>query len=162
MTIPAGGRAPAITLKAAGSGRELRLDSPGTPLVLFCATQETAAPIEAIRMSIRQRYPEASGLLVGTALGGVSIPRLMRKMAETALNNRYKESASRLPPGQDPREYLLLFPDWKGEVAATFTALDPSALGLAVIGADGTLLGTAQEDDLAAAAVRLLEGAGIA
>jgi len=70
------------------------------------------------------------------------VPRLMRKMGESALNKRYEEVVAGLKEGQDPAAYVVMCPDWKGEVPAALGLPDlGTELGVAVIAADGTVAG---------------------
>ncbi|MCC7087841.1 MAG: hypothetical protein IT295_01705, partial [Dehalococcoidia bacterium] len=71
------------------------------------------------------------------------VPRLMRKMGESALAKRYEEVVAGLQPGQDPAQYVVMCPDWNGEVPGKLGLGDlGSELGVAVIAADGTIAGT--------------------
>jgi hypothetical protein len=154
-------RAPKITLKAAGSGRQVTLDSEGVPLALVCVGQGTAGSVDAIRTAIRERWPEARSAMIASVIDLRAVPRLMRKMAEGALANRYKENTARLPEGRNPRDYIVILPDWKGEVIAALGVADVTATpAVAVINAAGKVAGVYQGDDPARAAVDLLERAG--
>ncbi len=153
--------APNVTLKAAGSGRNVSLAREGVPLVLVCVGQGTAGSVDPIRSAIRDRWPEAGSVMVASVIDLRAVPRLMRKMAEGALASRYRENVAKLPGGRDGRDYIVILPDWKGEVIAALGVGDVAATAaLAVIGADGQIVGVYQGDDPATAAVGLLEKAG--
>jgi hypothetical protein len=153
--------APNITLKSAGSGRQVTLNKEGLPLVLLCVAQGTAGGVEPIREAVRHRYPDARTVVIASVVDLKGVPRLMRKMAEGVLNNRYKENAARLDEGKDARDYVVILPDWKGEVAPALGIADVGKqLGVAVISSRGEITGVYQGDDPAAAAVEILERAG--
>jgi len=161
MTLEQRQRAPKITLKAAGSGRQVTLDSEGVPLALVLVGQGTAGSVDAIRAAIRERWPEARSAMIASVIDLRSVPRLMRKMAEGALANRYKENLGKLPEGRDPRDYIVILPDWKGEVMAAMGVADvATTAAVAAVSAAGEIAGVYQGDDPAAAAVELLEKAG--
>lgn len=160
MAIEAHGPVPALTLRAAGSGREVALQRCDVPLVLILPTQDTADAVEGIRTAIRVRYPDPSRVLVCSVVNVSGVPRLMRKVAEGALNNRYREASGRLAEGLDPRDFIVILQDWKGDVAGWLGAKEAKRLTVAVLAPNGRFVGAAQADDPAAAAIQFLEQAG--
>jgi hypothetical protein len=66
-------------------------------------------------------------------------------MAQAALDKGYQDAAQRLPDGMDPERYILILPDWSGEVTdfTGFTGLDrqPGAL---LVASEGQILGSYQ------------------
>lgn len=160
MTTEPHRRAPGITLKAAGSGRELRLDRAGAPLALLCVTQETSGAVEGIRTAIRERYADPQEVIVASVVNASAVPRLMRKMAESALGSRYRDAGSRLGEGKEPHDFIVILQDWKGEVVAALGALDPKQLAVVVVTAGGEIAGVYQGEEPAKAAIELLGQAG--
>lgn len=153
--------APNVTLKSVGSGRSVSLKSPGAALVLVFTTQGTTELVGPLRSALRGRYPDPAKVVIASVINLKAVPRLMRKVAEGAVASRYKEVAAALGPGQDPKEYVVMLADWKGEVAPAlgFGELTDH-LGVAVIAADGAVAGTYAGPDPLDAAARLLEAAG--
>lgn len=83
-------RAPAAELTAAGSGRRIALDGIGVPAVLIFHTQETAAAASAVNLTVREKYPLASSVLVASMVDLRSVPRLFRSIAEGARRKAYQ------------------------------------------------------------------------
>jgi hypothetical protein len=153
--------APDVTLKSVVSGRALNLRKAGVPLVLVFASQATTEAAGTFRTALRERYPDPAKLIIASVVDMHAVPRLMRKMAESALSPRYREVAGRLAPGQEPRDYIVMLPDWKGEVAPALGLGElQDQLGIAVIGADGSVAGMYSGADPLNAAAELIESAG--
>lgn len=153
--------APAITLKAASTGRTVTLNKMGVPLVLIFASQGTTERVDPFRTAVRERFPDPQKVVIASIVDMHAVPRLMRKMAEGALGTRYKEVAGRLGPGKDPKEYVVILPDWKGEVASLLGVGEVEEnLGIAVITAGGELSGVYKGDEPLKATTELLERAG--
>jgi hypothetical protein len=136
-------QAPDITLKSVVSNRQVNLRKPGAVLVLVMPTQATTEAVNPLRAALRERYPDPSQVVIASVVDLRQVPRLMRKMGESALANRYREVAAGLQPGQDPAQYVVMCPDWNGEVPGKLGLGElESEIGVAVIGADGTVAGT--------------------
>jgi len=144
MDIPAQ-LMPEFTLATAGSGLELDLDRPLTPLLLLFHDQHSAQTALAVNLAVRERVAEADDLLIASVVNMSSVPRLFRPMAQAALDKGYQDAAQRLPDGMDPERYILILPDWSGEVTGFtgFTGLDrqPGAL---LVASEGQILGSYQ------------------
>jgi hypothetical protein len=135
-------QAPDIELKSVVSGRTVHLRKPGAVLVLVMPTQATTEAVNPLRAALRQRYPDPAKVVIASVVDLRQVPRLMRKMGESALAKRYEEVVAGLQPGQDPAQYVVMCPDWKGEVPGALGLPDlGTELGVAVIAADGTVAG---------------------
>jgi hypothetical protein len=111
---------------------------------------------------VRRRYPLASDLLVANLADLRGVPGLFHGMVLREMEKGYQDIAARLPADLDPADYVLIIPDWKGK--ATRTVGLPSPLrhpALAVVDRGGMLLGIHQGNDLADAAIQILQQAGI-
>lgn len=136
-------QAPDITLKSVVSNRQVNLRKPGAVLVLVMPTQATTEAVNPLRAALRERYPDPAKVVIASVVDLRQVPRLMRKMGESALSKRYEEVVAGLQPGQDPAQYVVMCPDWNGEVPGKLGLGDlGSELGVAVIAADGTIAGT--------------------
>lgn len=155
-------QAPDIELKSVVSGRTVKLRKPGAVLVLLMPTQATTDAVNPLRAALRERYPDPAKVIVASVVDLKQVPRLMRKMGEAALNKRYEEVAAGLQAGHDPAQYVVMCPDWKGEVPGKLGLPDlGSGMGAAVIAADGTVAGTySGTEPLEAIAALLGEVAG--
>ena len=153
---------PPITLTAAGSGRRLPLDRLEVPAVLFFLWRDTLHLAEPVNLAVRRRYPLASQLLVANLADLRGVPGLIHGLVSREMEKGYHDIAARLPADLDPADYVLIVPDWKGHAVRAVGLPGPLRRpALAVIGAGGLLLGVHQGDDLAEAALRILESAGI-
>jgi hypothetical protein len=135
-------QAPDITLKSVVSGRQVNLRKPGAVLVLVMPTQATTEAVNPLRTALRERFPDPAKVLIASVVDLHQVPRLMRKVGESALNKRYEEVVAGLKEGQDPAAYVVMCPDWNGEVPGKLGFDDLGVeMGVAVIAADGTLAG---------------------
>ena len=154
-------QAPDVTLKSVVSGRAINLRKAGVPLVLVFATQATTEAAGAFRTTLRERYPDPAKLIIASVVDVHAVPRLVRKVVENALANRYREVAGRLAPGQDARDYIVMLPDWKGEVGPALGLGDlQDNLGVVFIAADGTVVGVHLSADPFDGTIEMIERAG--
>lgn len=154
-------RAPDRSLTSVVSGRTIRLAEPGATVVLIFTNQATAERATALRLALRERFPDPATVVIASVVDMRGVPRLLRKVAEGMLANRYHELAAALGPGKDPAQYLVMCPDWEGELAKALGVGDTaSEVGLAVIDPSGAVVGTYAGPEPLAAAVALLEGVG--
>jgi len=153
---------PPVTLTAAGSGRRLPLDRLDVPAVLFFLWRDTIHLAEPVNLAVRRRYPLASQLLVANLADLRGVPRLLHGLVSREMEKGYHDIAARLPADLDPADYVLIVPDWKGHAVRAVGLPGPLRRpALAVIGAGGLLFGVHQGDDLAEAAIRILEREGV-
>ena len=153
-------QAPAVTLKAIGHGRQLKLDAIGVPAVLVFVARETSDQPGPIIGAIRDTYPTAEEVLIISVADGRAFPRLIHKVAEQIMKSSYNDALKNLEPGRKPEDYLIIAPDWDGAVLAPLGLDDVSKqLAFAVIDAKGGVTGVYQGDDPQAHVLELLERA---
>lgn len=149
---------PPLTLTAVGSGRKLSLDRLDVPAVLFFLWLDTINIAEEINLAVRRRYPLASQLLVANLADLRGVPSLFHGLILREMEKGYRDIAARLPAHLDPADYVLIVPDWKGQVVKAVGLPGPLRRpALAALDRGGLLLGVYQGDDLADAAIRILE-----
>ena len=159
---PVGSKIPPINLTAAGSGRKINLDQLEMPAVLFFLWRDTLHLAEPVNLAVRRRYPLASQLLVANLADLRGVPGLLHGLVLREMEKGYRDIAARLPAHLDPADYVLILPDWKGKAVKAVGLPGPLRRpALAVIGRGGLLLGVHQGNDLAEAAIRILEQEGI-
>ena len=114
-------KAPSFFLTAVGAARVIGgPPGPGTPLLLVFhghAGSETAFNINA---TVRDHYPKSEQLLIASVVDLHHIPRYMRSAVELTLSAAYRQSANRIPQELDPTEYVIILPDWEGQVTEAF------------------------------------------
>jgi hypothetical protein len=149
---------PAVTLTAIGSNRKITLNKIGAPAVLIFHGRNTAEVSEKLNGPLRDRYPEASDLLVASILDLHVAPRLLRGVVEAFIRDAYEEACQKLPDYWPPRDYLLLLPDWDGKLTRAFGFKDTDkAAGVAVLNHQGRVIGTYQGADLVEKTLSLLD-----
>ncbi len=153
-------QAPAVTLRAIGHGRQLKLDAIGVPALLVFVARETSDQPGPVIGAIRDTYPTAEELLIVSVADGRAFPRLIRKIAEQIMKSSYNDAVKNLEPGREPEDYVLIAPDWDGAVLTPLGIEDVSKqIAFAVIDAKGGLTGTYQGDDPQTHVLELLERA---
>lgn len=132
---------PSVTLKAAGSGREVRLDQLDKPSVLLVFGQDNAGQVDPVVEAVRSKYSEEQVLIVSIA-DLHKLPKLLRGMAEGVMKGRYNDEAKKLREGLDPVEHVVILADWDGEVAPGL-GLGPvdRQMAMAIVGPGGRLAG---------------------
>jgi len=152
--------APAVTLKANGHGRELTFNRLGVPAVLVCVARETSDLASPVVTAIRDRYETAEQVLIVNIADTRPFPRLIRKIAEQIMKSAYKDAVKNLKPGRNPEDYVLIVPDWDGDLLEPLGVDDVTkTIAVAVVDAQGGVVGVYQGDDPAAHALEMLERA---
>lgn len=146
----AAGHAKSILLTAVGSGRALDIAAPGVTTVLICFAQDTQKGIEAPENALRERWPDAQTVLIGHVIDLTKVPALFRKIAEGVLGNEYRKAVAALPTEQSwaPDDYVVMFPDWSGEVARAYGIADPNvAMSCVVLSRNGRVVETCSDPE---------------
>jgi hypothetical protein len=92
---------------------------------------------------LRERFPSASDVLVADVVDLRGVPGMFRKIAEGMLASEHKKAVAALRDGRDPQDYVIILPDWQGDVAKAFNLPEPSkSVCGAVLSADGDVMGT--------------------
>jgi all-trans-retinol 13,14-reductase len=139
--------APAATLTAAGSGREVKLNAIGRRSVLLFHTAETSEDAERINQAIRvvAEYQACESVTIANVVDLHSVPKLFRSFAEKSMRESYDKASQSIPQGQDPQDYVIILPDWDGKATQGFGLGDTSkVVGLAVLDVQGGVVGTYQ------------------
>lgn len=154
---------PAVTLTAAGSRRQVTLNSLDAPTLFLLHTQDSAEQASAVNAGLRQTYPDAKLLQVVNMVDLQGIPKLFRSMAEGAMKKSYTQAQQLLDDGLAPEDYILILPDWQGQFKTRFDFSDlDEQIGLLAVQPDGSVIGAEQPQDAVSAAqemaARLLAG----
>src|SRR5581483_6775256 len=118
--------APDITLTAVGSGREVSLRAQGLRALLLVVAEETQKDADAVEAAVRAEGPDAAMVLIGHVADLRKIPGLFRKIAEGVMSSEYDKAVQELPSGQTAHEYVVILPDWSGEIAKALALGEPS------------------------------------
>ena len=157
--------APAVTLKAAGSGREVTLNAIGKRSVLIFHTADTSEDAERINQAIRAvaEYQACESVTIINVVDLRSVPKLFRSFAEKSMRESYDKASKSIPQGEDPQNYIIILPDWDGKVTKGFGLGDTSkVVGLAVLDAQGGVVGAYQGSEPERHALELLQRVSIA
>ena len=147
------------TLKAAGSGREVTLNSIGKPAVLLFHTADTAEDAQRINQAVRavDEYQACTSITIANVVDLRSVPKLFRGFAEKSMRESFDKASKSVPQGEDPQDYVIILPDWDGKATKGFGLEDTGkVVGLAVLDAQGSMVGTYQGDEPERHALELL------
>ena len=129
-----------------------------TVLVLLFQDQQTVDVARDVNERIRAVHQEPEDLILGSIVNLKAVPRFMRGMAEKMMDKAYDKAAAQLPPEVDPADYIVLLPDWSGNVFQSFGVGDVSKKALMVIIDDkGNIVAQQQGGNLAQTALRELD-----
>ena len=149
--------APALVFTAIESKRMIDVADVDRRTVLLLISQETSNTVDPVIAEVRAKYELASDVQIANVVDLRKFPRVIRKVAETLMAHRYKESAKELPPGRDPAEWIIILPDWDGSLIEALGIADVShELAVAVVAPGGKLLGVHQGPGAGAAAMEML------
>jgi len=155
--------APSFRLTAVGSGRVVQ--HPGlaaAALVLLFHDQNALATVRAVQEQVRGRYPTTAEAIIASVADLSRAPRLLRGVIEGFLRSAYAEASAHLPPGLEAADYVVILPDWKGEVTRAFGVDGADRQpAVVVIERSGQVTAAQQGGDVAAAALAGLAAAGL-
>jgi hypothetical protein len=149
--------APAVTLKANGHGRMLTFNELGVPAVLVCVARETSSLASPVVNAVREKYATADQVLIVNVADTRPFPRLIRKVAEQIMKSAYNDAVKNLEPGRKPEDYVLIVPDWDGDLLGPLGIEDVSkTIAVVVLDVRGGVVGVYQGEDAPARAVEML------
>lgn len=154
--------APAVTITAIGSGREITFNAIGKRSVLLFHTADTSEDAERINKAVRtvDEYQACKSVTIINVVDLHSVPKLFRGFAEKSMRESYDKASKSIPQGEDPQNYIIILPDWDGKATKGFGLGDTSkVVGLAVLDAQGNVVGTYQGDKPESHALELLQKA---
>ena len=139
--VVTGDRAPDFDLLAVGSGRRVSLrGNDGRPVVLIFHLQGTAPTAREINRAVRGRYPSPDEVLVASVIDLSIVPPVYwMTVGLVALGQAYEKAATELPPDTDPAEYIVILPDWGGQVSRAYGVRQERAATIVTIDRDSNI-----------------------
>ncbi|MGI8650591.1 MAG: hypothetical protein ACR2KW_09475 [Rubrobacter sp.] len=155
-----GARAPYFSMVTAGSGRRVSLRScAGRPLVLVFHGRENAEVVRRVNHTIRPRFPEPDSLTIASVIDLSFVPPFYWTVANVELDRAYREATAELPEDVDPKDYVLILPDWAGSTTRKFRVANAAReAAILVFGADSRVLGSYSGEGAEEAALSVLGG----
>ncbi|MGB1249548.1 MAG: hypothetical protein ACPG8W_02880 [Candidatus Promineifilaceae bacterium] len=152
-------KAPAFQLTSVASNRLVGVpDSQPSVLILLFQAESTADAAQAVNEQIRRVHEASEDLIIASVVDLGSVPRFMRKMGEKMLAMSYKKAVASFPEGHNPADYVILLPDWSGEVFRKFGVGDVSKKALMIIiDHEGNIVFKRQGGNLGKAALKELD-----
>ena len=158
---PAGGPAPAFSLTAVKSGRQISLGTcKGNVLGMVFHGRETVQAVVEINTTVRPLYPDPSPVILVSVIDLSIVPRLLHGAVKPILEQAYDQAAREIPKGYDPADYVFLLPDWNGAVTKAFKAKDTGKMAaVVVIDPQGQVVGSYQGPQPGPATLSLIQQA---
>ena len=148
---------PEFCLPQVGASRERTpSDARGIPLVLLSVARAGADAAAAVSRAIRARHRSPLRAAVWTLLRLPRLPSFLRPSIERKVLEAVRRQVSRLPPGAQAEDLVVVLPDWGGDVSKLL-GLVPGSGGMGILVADrfglirARLEDPAQPDDILAA-----------
>ncbi len=127
-------KAPNFQLETVATQRVIGIpESMPLTMVLLFQDQNTVDTAREVNATIRGVYRDSEDVIVASVVDLGAVPRLMRKMAEKLLERAYEKAAAEVPDGYDPADFIMLLPDWTGQVFKAFEVGDVSRKALMII-----------------------------
>lgn len=158
--LPIGEPSPDFEIEAVVSGRVINpREADWRALVLLFFNQKSSGAVANVQDTVRPVYPSAADVAIASVIDLSGVPRMFRGMAKKALAQGYEEASHQIPDDWDPVQYVVLLPDWKGEVAKAYGIDDLDEFAaVVVIDAEGKVVGSYRGEEPGQAAVELLNG----
>lgn len=131
---------PAMTLKAAGSGRVIDLAHLNRPAVFICHTRDNATAAGQIVIDLRDHYPDSDQLFVANVADLRGVPKFVSGLVYGIMAQAYRDSAKLVPDHLDKSQYIVILPDWQGAVLKSggFKRVDQQP-GIVIAAPDGCI-----------------------
>lgn len=127
-------KAPQFKLEAASGLRTIgHPHSLPRVLILLFQDEATADAARLVNEVVRGVYEDSEDMFVASVADMSAVPRFMLKMSKNMLLRAYEKAAENIPEGIDPADYIILLPDWSGQVFKAFEVGDVSKKALMVI-----------------------------
>jgi hypothetical protein len=152
-------KAPSFFLTAIGASRIVGgPPGPDSPLLLIFHGNAGAETAFHINADLRAIYPSIDQLQIASIIDLRNIPRFMRSAVQQTIMAAFQTIARQIPRDVDPREYVVLAPDWEGKVTHAF-AMDGNTqdVGIAIITAPWIVRATYQGKDVRSKAIALVK-----
>jgi peroxiredoxin len=152
-------RAPDFSLLAAGSGRRVALQgNDGRPVVLIFHLQGTAPTAREINRAVREHYPDPDEVFVASVIDLSIVPPLYWVTVSLILGQAYEQAAAELPPDTDPGDYIVILPDWGGQVSRAYGVRRTNrAAAIVIIDRDSNIAGSYQGERPVETVLEVLE-----
>jgi hypothetical protein len=134
---------------------------PAAPLLLVFHGYIGADNAVQINAALRERYPSVEQLQIASIVDLHHIPRFMRTAVELTLAAAYRQSAAKIPDYRDPKDYVIILPDWEGKVTSAYDMSERvNDIGLALITPGWQLFDRYLGPDPSKSALAMVERAG--
>ncbi|MGF1473460.1 MAG: redoxin family protein [Rubrobacteraceae bacterium] len=159
--VSVGERAPNFSLLASGSGRRVSLrKNAGRPVVLIFHLQGTAPTAREINRAVRESYPNPEEVLVASVIDLSIVPPVYWVTVSLVLGQAYEQATSELPAEADPADYVVILPDWGGQVSRAYGVRKTyRAAAIVVVDKGSTVAGVYQGERPVETVLELLERA---
>jgi hypothetical protein len=151
-------KAPRFFLTTTGASRLVGgPPGPSCPTMLIFHGYVGAQTAHNLNANLRGIYPKIDMLQIISVVDLHSVPRFMRPAVTLTLSAAYRHSAASVPTELDPREYVLIAPDWEGTVTRAFAMTERvHDIGLVLITAPWLVCDRYIGNDPQSAAVSML------
>lgn len=156
-------KAPSLSFITFGTRVKVRLDALGKPAILLFYRDDNQASAESVAKAVYKKYYPDAPLLVINVIALRGIPRLMQKLVESEMKRAYEKAvASYLDDPVQAKERIFVLADWSNSAVDAFGMKNVDrVLGVAVLDADGVVVGTYQGDDVERVAFKMLSKIGL-
>jgi hypothetical protein len=151
-----------IVLRPGRSDWEICLgDTDGPPVAILVHGPRSADAVGPVHDLLRDRHQSVRDLVVVHVVDLRGVARPFRKIAESELKKAHKKAVDALPEGREPKQYVLIVPDWRGTITASLGAadVDKHPVGVVVAGAQAELFDLGDAERFAAAVDTAVAGA---
>lgn len=119
--IAAGELAPEFGATAVFSQRPFSVQAwRGQPILFLFVDYRTASQTQDIAQALRRIYPQHTTVLLVIVVDLHGVPRLMRGVAQAAMETALGNAARQIPEGYDPADQLMVLPDWDGKLCRAY------------------------------------------
>jgi hypothetical protein len=150
VSLTIGSPLPPFKATAAVSGRAVsEADLKGTG-VLVIHGAKTADAAKDVSKAVRTKYPKTTDVFLASIVDLRAFAGIWKRVAEAQVKSTYEKLAAKATEaGMDPKEQVLICPDWDGAIAQSLGVAEPDKEAAAIVVKGGKVAAVATGKDIA-------------
>lgn len=150
MTVAIGASLPPFKATAAVSARPVsEADLKGRG-VLVVHGAKTADAAKEVSKAVRTKYPKTTDVFLASIVDLRAFSGIWKRVAEAQVKSTYEKLAAKATEaGMDPKEQVLICPDWDGAIAQSLGVAEPDKEAAALVVKGGKVVAIATGKDVA-------------
>jgi hypothetical protein len=158
VTLVLGATVPPFQATAAVSGRTVSHADLSGDGVLVVHGAKTADAAKEVSKAVRTKWPQTGQVFLASIVDLRAFSGIWKRVAEAQLKSTYEKLAAKASEaGMDPKEQVLICPDWDGAIAQALGIVEPDQEAAALVVRKGKVVTVARGKGIAQQVVAALD-----